>query len=794
MALRFDDAQRTLRLSVRDLVTAGPPSGHLVLSSAQRAVDRMASGREAHALWQSRQQAADPNYLPEVPLQHTLQVGDWTVELAGRADGITVTPSGAFLEEVKATALPARQLYQTTLASFPGYVNQLEVYLWLYHLTRGEDPLGQLVLLSLLDGSRHLLPVPFDPGEVAAFVHRRLGFILRTRERYLAWMAARRAQIVPLPFPTWRPGQEDLSARATQALEQEHPLLVAAPTGIGKTAAVLHGVLRYAFAHDKRVFWCTSRNTQRAGVLQTLDRFRAQGLRLRRTVLPARQASCLQPVMACRPDLCPHAEGYYDKREDHDVMQQVEAAEGLLPEDARATGEQLSLCPAELLLDASERVDVVIGDVHHALHPTGHVKRLFGPEHAGDWIVVVDEVHQLPERARGWASPRLPLQLIHAAHAQLEEHPVFEAFRQGVAEARDRVLGRLHAHPQGDPTYVSRFPADLFTDVLAQLDELSLEYALHRSTVPVEHDHFLELHHRLRTFQTVLAEEDPEMAHLVTPEGDQAGLQLLCLDAAPHLAARFEGLGGLLGCSATLKPAQFFQRTLGLPQDDHHVVEVDSPFPREHQAVWVAPWVSTAYKDRDRDRAATRKLLEEFLRGTPGHAALFFSSFDVKAQLLHDLDVGSRVLLDQHPAMATEARTALLAQLDPDAPPAVLTAVLGGAFAEGVDLPGGALRGIAIVGPALPPVGLPLQLLADSFERRFGEGYPYAAWIPGMTKVVQAAGRLVRSPTDRGCILLVGRRFRWRQAFRCFPSSWQATVPQDLPDALTSFWRTHDAT
>jgi DNA excision repair protein ERCC-2 len=793
VAIRFDDSNRTLTLSVRDLAEGASPAGHLIAQVAQSRRARTALGRQVHERWQAARQEEDETYRAEVQLEHRFTVGDWTVTLQGRVDGLQQEHGHTIVEEIKSTALEAGRLMSTRLEHWPAYTAQLELYLWLLHEAGHPEPQGRLVLISVLDGSRHILGLAPDLQRLHEQVLRRLSDIVQARERRLAWYAERRAAVIPPPFDPWRPGQAGISERVRDALDRGVRLLVEAPTGMGKTAAVLHGALTHAWAHDRQVFWATSRNTQQAGVLATLRRFAERGRPLTHVALRAKEQVCLNEVVACRPDTCAHARDYYDKLAAADLVRRTLAEGGLTPERAMELGRAHEVCPFELALDVSEHVDVVVGDVNYALSPHGQLKRHFGEVPAEGWVVVVDEAHQLVERAREHHSPRVDAQRLRHTHDHLSalQDEAMAPFLDLCREALDAVIDVTDATPGPfqDGVGVAELRAAPWRSLAERIDELALDYALLRARRGVHSgpDPWHDLAWDVLRFSASLEEAGEETVALAQVQPGQEQVRLLCLDPSRHLAPRIARLGGLIGTSATLSPPSFYRDLLGLPEStEHH--EVPSPFPPDRHAVLIAPRVSTLWRDREADGPATANLLQQLIEATPGNVALYFSSFAMLRDLVDRIEVGERTLLAQHPGMTPEQRQSWLDQMATGDKPVVLAAVLGGIFAEGIDLPAGALHAVVIVGPALPPIGLERDLLRTYYDEHVGKGFLYASLIPGMTRVIQAAGRLIRRPEDRGVVVLVGRRFRWRDHAALLPARWAPTVPDDPIAAVRAFW------
>ncbi len=789
MTLRWSDHDRTLHLSVRDLLESAPPAGHLVLEVAQTRNARMAAGRAAHTAWQSERQAADEAYRAELGLKHTWEVDGWTLVLQGRVDGLSDEGGHTIVEEVKATALEGETLATSGASAWPSWVAQLEVYVWM--LSRGgwPAPLGRLVLVSLLDGSRHVVPVPVDVDVVEANLQRRAARLVRLRERRLAWLAARRRQVVPKPFKGWRQGQQVVADGVRSALSEGQRLLVQAPTGLGKTAAVLHGALAFAFGADRQLFWATSRTTQVRGVTATLDRFRERGLPLSYVVVRAKEKVCLNDVVACRPDTCVFARDYHDKIEASRVVEDAVDARGLLPERAMELGAQHEVCPHALLLDVAEHVDVVVGDINHALSPSSRIKRLFTDTTAPERVLVVDECHQLVDRARDHASPQVSATDARAAAAALGVgmEPYQEIARDVLAAIQRTV--RDTPGPWRDGQAVAELVLRPWQDLADRIDQLAFDHALLRARAgrsSTGDDPYLALSWQVLRFAQTAEEATETTVALVNQTPGQESVRLLCLDPSGHLRPAIAALGGFVGCSATLAPHDYYQRLLGLP-DNTGRLDVPSPFPAEHRKVLLATRVSTKFADRTAHAPATASLLSRAAAAVPGNVAIYFSSFAMLADLMGRFDPGEAEVLTQPTSISEGLRATFLDRLSRPGK-VVFAAVLGGIFAEGVDLPPGALSAVFVVGPALPPVGLERELLREHHEARFGQGFRYASLVPGMTRVVQGAGRLHRRPEDRGVILLVDRRFRWPEYASLLPPHWEPEVVDEPADAIAAFF------
>lgn len=762
MALRWNDEARTLALGVADLVDAAARSLDRELAMSTRA--RLLWGQRTHARVRQGWEDAEA----EVGLTWTGEVRGWTCTVRGRADGLAVEDGRTVIEEVKSTALDADRL--DAVDDFPEWREQLLVYLWLANEARHADPVGRLRVVSLVDGSQRLWTVAADP-ERPARVRARLERWVYEREEALWWRARRRAEPVRFPHAEERPGQAELGRAVEEGLRAGGQVLLCAPTGLGKTAAVLTAALRVGAEQGWGVYWATARSTQQYLVETTARATAALGTPLRAVTLRPRAEVCLNGVVDCRPAACRHADGYEERR-------RVETLDPLValglpgPLEVRALGEATTLCPYALALDWGARCDLVVGDYNYVFDPAIHVRRLLGER---PMVVVVDEAHQLADRAVGYGSPALALGLAEAviercrgeAWAALRE--LATAIRDEVEEAGLRGVLALEGATQVE------LVATRWADLRSRVDEVALDHARLRLSDPVaapgEPDPWTELGRAVIRFADTLERAGEETVALWDP----AGLRLVCLDPAPLLRRRLQDTPGAVFMSATLRPDWYWRDRLGLEPDRARLVSVPSPFPPEHRRVIAVPGVSTAYRHRERDRARIAELLGRTIRAVPGNVAVYFGSYEELRAYAFAVDPGGHAVLMQAPDASEAERRGLYATMVEPGPPRVLYAVLGGVWAEGVDLPGGALRAVVLVGPALPPPTVERALQQAWYAQRYEDPFDLTYVLPGMTRVVQAAGRVVRRAEDRGVVVLLCQRFLRRQFAAYLPAEWVVT-------------------
>lgn len=756
--LRWDDETNTLHLAVSDLVGGKSDLGGLAMSARARS----RAGGELHRRVQEEDEGE-----AEVSWVHVEEVGGWRCVLHARLDGLVEDVDGVTLiDEIKSVGIGQAAL---DVAAVPeAWRRQLHVYLHMAVAAKRPHPVGRLRLVSLVDGSMRVVeerPEPATGVWLRAWLHARV----RTHELWLAWREERRLCSVPFPFPELRVGQAAILDGAVNAVAQERVLAVSAPTGLGKTAPVLTGVLREAFRQDLGVLWATARGTQRWIVLDAARRLQEAGLRLRVVVVPARAEAC----EGCARGDCVGTAELAD-------LEPLAALGIVSPDEVRAHADRQGACAWAMAVEfAAHLADVVVADLNYAFDPDVYLRSLLGTGAARRFAVVVDEAHQLPDRARGWASARIDAVLLDRVTTTFPG-PFGAPFR----DLADEVGGWIQAEAaSGEPRLWVSEPGAL-DDVLARFDGLAYEHARLRELAPLglPEDPWRVLGQGLFRF-AAYADHDGEEVVSFT---DGASLQLICRDAAFLLRDRVAACASLVATSATLAPTWFWRDRMGVPATRFDELEVPSNFPAENLCVLVARGVSTAFKDRARERTRIAELVERCVAAVPGNVALFFGSFEQMHDLLGLMDLPDRERVLQRPGMPHAARAqAAEAMAEPGK---VLCAVLGGVFGESVDLPPGALSAAIIVGPAFPPPDLQTALLTDWTERRYDNGFGLASVQPGMTRVVQAAGRVVRTPNERGAVVLVCRRFLQTELQQYLPAAWAPAATSKPWEDLAAFF------
>jgi DNA excision repair protein ERCC-2 len=795
VAPRFDGERLTLELSVHDLLD---PSAQRSLGFANRGgYERLWLGQAIHSRYQEESLADDGSYRREVALSATFGHRGWEVTVHGRADGLRRNPDGALVvEEIKsvrrggALAPAVRDLYE----------QQARLYAWMLARRDGEPVRAELVLIEIGGDGCERIEVDVPLAAIEAGVKRRLNALIHAWESArMAAMARREAgERLVFPYSASRPGQEEIVAAVDTALEHREHLLLQAPTGIGKTVAALFPALRYCLEHDKRLFVLTAKTTQQEMARTVLELLNREGA-FRSLTLRAKAKMCANDQVICHEEYCPYARDYYAKLSGSQVLARLLAENpALSPETIFDHARASEVCPFEVSLELARRVQVVVCDYNYVFDPYVALSEFHADEDLSDTVLVVDELHNLVDRGRGYHSPVLSADAARRAaeataagggaiHRRIAELCLRLADRveEVVVEALGELPGQpLRAGDGGSRAVETALPEDELFIARRDLDAAFVDYLEHnreQKTFRAE-DPFVGFYFDYLRFLNGLAVSDDAFSHCAEraapPGGARAGrtgasLRILCKDPSRFLGAVIERTHSTIGLSATLSPPELYRDLLGFGAGRTAAVALPSPFPAENRRVVIDATVATTWRERASYTRRIAERLAAFADAVPGNCLALFPSYGFLAQVAAAMpEIAKRVLVQQ-PGSRDGERDAILDALRRSLfGDVLLLAVAGGVFAEGVDYPGDALKAVAVIGPCLPALSLDQQLLRAFYDERFDRGFEYAYVVPGMTRVVQAAGRLIRSADDVGVIALLDRRFLERPYRDHLPAEW----------------------
>jgi Rad3-related DNA helicase len=708
------------------------------------------------------------------------------LRVRGRADGFD--PRRRCLEEIK------------TIRGHPDDIPenrrrlhwaQLQTYAALFCRARQLSELDlALVYFDVASQSEVELRQVFGAEDLEMALAQRCDAFLAWARQEAGHRAARNAAPKELAFPqeTFRAGQRDLAEAVYRAAANGRCLLAQAPTGIGKTVGTLFPLLRAMPGHGiDKIAYLTCKGTGRITALEALRALRASsaGQPLRVLAMTAKEEACEHPDKACHGQACPLARGFYDRLP---AARQEAVSLGWLDSAAqRQVALRHDVCPYYLGQELVRWADVVVGDVHHLFDSKG---LLWGLMQALDWslAVLVDEAHNLVERTRRMYSAELRTSQIRVA-AQTAPGAV-----KGVLEVLLQATGELVADTVTPHTVLEAAP-DTFVQALQSAAGAMSE---HFNQQPLAVGSLLDFHFELQRFLRLVealsehslfevqaspgtpsgVDDDTEAA----PDRRDAALSVRNVAPACFLRQRFAALQSVTLFSATLSPPRYAMQLLGLPESTAWI-DVPPAFPPEHLTVRVAETVSTRFAHRNRSLLGLAAVLAGQFDEHPGNYLAFFSSFDYLEQAASSLAAQRPDIPQwrQQRRMNAGERADFLARFSPQGR-GIGFAVLGGVFAEGVDLPGALLIGAFIATLGLPPVSVTQDHVQARLDKLFGPGHGYADLVPAMQRVVQAAGRVLRSPQDRGWLWLLDDRYRRAEVIGLLPSWWRLDRCPQTPD------------
>lgn len=719
-------------------------------------------GMAGHALVTSRR--AD-SYQREVPLS-----GDCgPLHVRGRADGYD--PERRQLEEIKT--------YRGDLAKQPAnhralHWAQVKVYGHLLCQQLGLERLRlALVYFDVTSQKETVLHEDHEAAALASYFDALCGRFLAWAEQELGHRRGRDAALAGLTFPhaDFRPGQRQLAEAMYKASSRSCCLLAQAPTGIGKTVGSLFPMLKAAAAHQlDKVFFLAAKTSGRQLALDACVTLRqgSTALPLRVLELVAKTTACEHPDKACHGDACPLARGFYDRLPAARAAAVAHAGAGTGQLD-KATLRTLALehqvCPYYLGIELVRWSDVIVGDYNYYFDTSA---LLHGLTLANDWRinVLVDEAHNMVARARKMYSAEL-------------DHTALKVLRKGAPAVLKKPLDRLHrqwnalAKEQADD--YAAYPA-IADKWLAALQAVGTALGDYLADDPVLVDADLTRFYFDVLHFTRLSESfGPHSLFDVSKQADGTLLCLRNIVPAPFLKPRFEASRSTALFSATLSPWNYYHDTLGMPEQTAWV-DVESPFSAAQLSVQVVDHISTRYQHRTKSLAPIATLMAQQYQAEPGNYLAFFSSFDYMEQVAARFAEQQPLvpLWRQQRRMDDGAREAFLARFSTTSS-GIGFAVLGGSFGEGIDLPGARLIGAFVATLGLPQINPVNEQIRQRMETLFGSGYDYTYLYPGLQKVVQAAGRVIRTQQDRGTVYLIDDRFGRPEVRHLFPVWWDVT-------------------
>ncbi len=744
--------------------------------------ETMALGSKIHASFQKKQ---GKEYLSEVPLEETFKRPLGTIHLEGRADGIIIGGDYPIVDEIKSTVSPLEEF--SSLQS-EWHFGQAICYALMYAHSRNENRVGvRITYLSQLNDDSLRKERLFSLSELEETVNSYL-------DRYLAFYTninhhkervKESAKSLSFPYQKFRAGQREMAKFIYSICRDGGTFFCEAPTGIGKTMSALYPAIKsLAGSSNEKIFYLTAKSTGRESAFDAVSLLKEKGLYIRDSLLRAKEKMCFCLGKSCNPDDCPFARGYFEKL--RGVMEEEMKENHRFSIDyVKEIAKKNEMCPFELQLDLSLLSDIVICDFNYFFDPFVHLDRYFGPEaDASHYVVLIDEAHNLVDRAKSMYSASLSLSMAKNAKKSLKRTQL-SSLRRSLTKF-EKYLAKEMVETKKEKEYEA-LPKEAKQALSSFLDH-------RKDLVKEKHvelsEEYKDFSREAYRFSSLLSDYSDNSLLYFSP-GKDPSLCLLSLDPSAYLRESLEKVKARAIFSATLSPISFYMDAIYGEKAPYLLLS--SPFPKKNFSLLVAPMVSTRYKDRRKTMDEVARYLEHFVDAHIGNYFLYFPSYEYLTEIKDKLVFKHAAKFVQEKNMNEDERKLLLSEFQENPThSSVGLMTIGGSFSEGVDLVGDRLEGVAVVGVGLPTLCYERNKMKEHFDKKDGKGFEYAYLDPGINHVMQAVGRLIRSETDKGVALLIDDRYLQKDYRDVFARSWAdysvVTEPKQIDECMKSIY------
>lgn len=774
-----------IRISVRSLVEFILREGDIdnrVSGSMEK--DAMLLGGKIHRKIQSRM---GTNYTAEVPLKIQMPCDGFVLQIEGRADGVLKDDGKVLIDEIKGILRSLEHLE----APVPVHLAQAKCYAYIYAVQNSLKCIDvQMTYCQMETEEIRRFCQEFEFQELQTWFQDLVTQYEKWAKFEIEWRNVRNDSIrqIEFPFP-YREGQRDLVTSVYRTILRKKKLFIQAPTGVGKTMATVFPAVRaVGEGLGEKIFYLTAKTITRTVAEQAFSLLKEKGLLYKTITLTAKEKICFCEEAECNPDACPYAKGHFDRVNDA-VFDLITHSGDWSREVLEEQAKKHMVCPFEMSLDVSNWADAVICDYNYAFDPQAHLKRFFSESGKGEYLFLIDEAHNLVERGREMYSASLYKEdLLEVRKLVKAEDP---KLAKGLSECNQQFLElkRECEHYQILKS-VSHIALKLM-NVLSKLEDY-----LEECKDAEKKKRVLDFSFAVRSFLNIhdIMDENYVIFSEMMEDG-RFQIKLFCVNPAVNLQNYLEQGNSTIFFSATLLPVHYYKKLLSVEKDDY-AVYAHSSFPQENKFLFIGTDVSTRYTRRGESTYQRfARYIAVMAEQKKGNYMAFFPSYrfleEVHTCFLEcvDHEVDS---ICQVSYMDEEQREEFLEEFEQEREKSLVAfCVMGGIFSEGIDLTDDKLIGAVIAGTGLPQVCTEREILKQYFNAADMDGFDYAYLYPGMNKVLQSAGRVIRTESDRGVILLLDDRFRAMRYREVFPREWQQYQlgsVKNLEQEIRTFW------
>lgn len=785
-----------LQISVRNLVEFIFRTGDIDNRSGKSAgAEAMMEGSRIH---RKIQKSMDASYQAEVPLKIEIETEKYVLVVEGRADGIAygkfqpdhempVEEELCYIDEIKGVYRNIAAMEQ------PVYVHKAQAmcYAYIYATQNGLEKIGvQMTYCNLESEEIRYFREIYTYEALTEWFGQLMEEYKKWADWQIAWKKQRQASIHGLEFPfPYRDGQKKLVGDVYRTILRRKNLFIEAPTGVGKTiSTIFPAVKAVGEGLADRIFYLTAKTITASVAKETFALLEKQGYRAKIIQITAKEKLCLCDEMDCNPVNCPYAKGHFDRVNDA-VFDLLQKSDLFTREEIIAQAKTYQVCPFEMSLDVSSFADDIVCDYNYVFDPNVYLKRFFQEGVQGDYLFLVDEAHNLVDRSRMMYSADLYKEDVLAVKRILKSQS------HAICRTLDKCNKALLEMKRECEQYQILDSVGTLTFHLMRLASQLDEFFEKPREFP-EKKLVLDFYFALRNFLNIydLVDDHYVIYSQMTEEG-KFRIRLFCVDPSVNLQKCVDKSNSTIFFSATLLPIGYYKRLLSTTEDNY-AIYAQSTFDQTQRLLAFGRDVSTKYTRRNRKEY---EKIADYIRvvteARQGNYMVFFPSYrlmqDVYDVFLEKVE-GTCELLIQHTNMKEHEREAFLEQFEKEREETLVAfCVMGGIFGEGIDLKKDRLIGAIIVGTGLPQVSDEREILKNYYDERGMSGFDYAFRYPGMNKVLQAAGRVIRTNEDHGVILLLDERFLQREYAPLFPREWEERIICSLPqlrEEVNQFW------
>lgn len=781
-----------IKISIRNLVELVLRSGDIdnrLVSS-----NRMLEGTRIH---QKIQKESGAHYSKEVSLAFDYEIEGLVIKLEGRADGIISEGDDIVIDEIKSTSRSIEYIDDDfSLLHWA----QVKCYAFIFATQKGlQEIIVQMTYFQIDTEEIKKIRKQLTLGELQDFMSELLSKYLVWARMQDAWNIKRDISIKTLQFPfeTYRKGQRELAVAVYKTIMQEKKLFVQAPTGIGKTVSTLFPAVKaVGEQHVSKIFYLTAKTITRQVAEEAFTKMRSNGLSFRSITLTAKDKICFNKEGSCNPDFCQYAKGHFN-RVNAALIDVLKNSEYLSREIIEEYAVKHTVCPFEFSLDLSLWADGIICDYNYVFDPRVYLKRFF-LNNNGDYAFLIDEAHNLVDRAREMFSASI------SKSTFLEAKQLMKDKQPKIAKTLNKInsyMITLRKQCSEEGFIVSKDELNSLYKMLQNFINESEEWILKNQNKNIEgFDLLLDVYFNSISFVKISEFYDERYVTFIEAKASEVRVKLFCIDPSYLLADAIKRGKTAVFFSATLTPLNYFMDILGGDGEDYNI-NLLSPFENKNLCLLVEDNISTKYRNRENSYDKIVQIIKTAIDIRFGNYMVYFPSYKYMNEVyIRFIEKYPNIkTMIQQSSMTEEERENFLNQFQPNTTQNfVCFGVLGGIFSEGIDLKGDRLIGAIIVGVGLPQVSTEQDIIMNYFQQKNGMGYENAYMYPGMNKVLQASGRVIRSENDMGMVLLVDERFSHSVYKGLFPRHWEHNMrvknTRDLELKLERFWDRVDNT